>query len=70
MLDATARLVLGALCRSSLLRLRSDAFSSVLDDLPLARSTQVWRQGQLCLVGLAACNRTRDERLTMGAAQP
>ncbi|PRW33581.1 hypothetical protein C2E21_7638 [Chlorella sorokiniana] len=39
-LDATARVVLGALCRSSLLRLRSDAFSPVLDDLPLARSTQ------------------------------
>lgn len=41
MLDATARLVLGALCRSSLLRLRADAFTSVLDDVPLARSTQV-----------------------------
>lgn len=58
MLDATARLVLGALCRSSLLRLRSDAFSSVLDDLPLARSTQVWQAGQCCLVGLAVGNCT------------
>ena len=43
-LDGAARLALSALCRSSLLRLRADAFGPVLDDLPLPRSTQVGRQ--------------------------
>jgi hypothetical protein len=48
-LESTARLVLSALCRSSLLRLRSDALSGVLDDLPLSRSLQ----GSSCLAARA-----------------
>lgn len=48
-MDGTARLVLSALCRSSLLRLRSDAFSPMLDDLPLSRSAQ----GSSCLAAKA-----------------
>jgi hypothetical protein len=40
-LEAMARAVLQALCRSRLLRLRGDTFSAVLDDLPLPRSQQV-----------------------------
>ncbi|KAL4419808.1 hypothetical protein ABPG75_006906 [Micractinium tetrahymenae] len=39
-LEYAARLVLSALCRSSLLRLRGDAFSEMLDDLPHSRSVQ------------------------------
>ena len=39
-MESVARLVLAALCRSSLLRLRSDAFSGMLDDVPMARSVQ------------------------------
>lgn len=37
-MESVARVVLSALCRSSMLRLRCDAFSPLLDDLPLTRS--------------------------------
>lgn len=40
LMESTARMLLSALCRSSLLRLRGDAFGGMLDDLPLSRSAQ------------------------------
>ncbi|GAB4815939.1 hypothetical protein N2152v2_002985 [Parachlorella kessleri] len=40
LLDTTTRAVMHALCRSRLLRLRSDTFDGVLDDLPLPRTQQ------------------------------
>lgn len=39
-MDYVARTLLAAICRSSLLRLRADAFSPVLDDLPPPRGSQ------------------------------
>ena len=54
-LDAAARLILGALCRSSLLRLRADAFGPVLDDLPLTRSAQVGSGAAALRVACSCC---------------
>jgi hypothetical protein len=44
-MEMVARHVLSALCRSNMLRLRSDTFSRLLEDLPLTRSAQ----GSSCL---------------------
>jgi hypothetical protein len=48
-MESTARLVLSALARSNVLRLRGDAFTPTLDDLPLSRSSQ----GSSCLAAKA-----------------
>jgi len=64
LLEACARHVLSALCRSSLLRLRSDAFHSLLDDLPLSRSCQ----GSSCLTAKSMVDNFSHLSASEGAA--